>query len=119
MINLGGKIALDKLNAMLDNGNTILVREINGELQSDIRIRKVGQVRKMDKGYKTIKAHYMVNIELGKTGFENFIPKEIKNEQSLRFHSLDRALNMLEVKEGLKRRDWVIEGREASLNLIH
>ena len=106
LINLGGKIALSKLNEELERGNTILIKNIEGELQSDIRIRKVPEVHKRDRGYKTIKAFYAVNIELSKTGSENFFPKEAYNEQNLRFHNLDRAINMLEAKQRLNRADW-------------
>jgi len=109
LVNLGGKITLAKLNQLLNSKNTILLREVSGVSQSDFRIRKVPEIHKMDRGYKTIKAFYHVNLELGKTGFENFSPKEVSYEQNLRFHSLDRLLNMLEAKQKIKRADWIIE----------
>jgi len=108
-VNLGGKITLDKLNFFLNQGNTILIRDITGTTQSDLRLRKVPEEMKTDRGYKKIKAYYMVNLEIGKTGFEQFSPKQVSFEQNLRFASLERALNMLETKQGLKRADWVIE----------
>jgi hypothetical protein len=111
LVNLGGKIPLDKLNKELDKGNTVLIRHIDGDMQTDFRIRKVPQIRKMDRGYKTIKAFYVVNVELGKTGFDIFFPKKVNHEQHLRFHSLERAINMLEEKQNLKRADWLIDRR--------
>ena len=108
LINLGGKIALDKLNTLLNKGDTILLRNIDRESQTDLRIRKVPEEKKMDRGYKTIKAYYIINLEMGKRGFESFSPKQVSFEQNLRFAGLDRAINMLEVKQGLKRADWVI-----------
>ncbi len=109
ILNLGGKIALDKLNKLLDAGNTVLIRNITGGTQSDFRIRRVAESRKMDRSCKTVKAHYLVNLEMGKQGFETFSPKEAGYEQTLRFHSLDRALNMLEAKQKLLRANWVLE----------
>ena len=76
LINLGAKITLDKLNGFLNKGNALLVRNITGGVQSDFRIRKVPEAKKIDRGYKTIKAHYMVNLEMGDEGFEAFSPKK-------------------------------------------
>lgn len=110
LMNLGGKIAFEKLNKLIDAGQTILIRRISEESgsQSDFRIRKVPQEMKTDRGYKTIRAYYLVNLEFGRAGFENFVPKEVSYEQTLRFRSLDRAINMLESKQKLPRADWVI-----------
>ena len=108
LINLGGKIAFDKLNKFIDAGHTILVRKIQDVSQSDFRIRKVPEEMKTDRGFKTLKAYYLVNLEIGKEGFENFSPKEVSYEQTMRFHSLERAINMLESKQKLIRADWVI-----------
>jgi len=109
LVNLGGKITLDKLNTLLNKGNTVLLRNISGNTQTDLRLRKVPEEMKTDKGYKMIKAYYVINIEIGKKGFEDFSPKEVSFEQNLRFASLDRAINQLEIKQGLKRADWVME----------
>ena len=109
LINLGGKITLDKLNMILNGGNSILLREIVGDSQTDLRIRKVPQARKMDRGYKTIKAYYTVNLEMGKKGFETFSPKQVSYEQNLRFSGLIRAINMLEAKQKLNKADWIVE----------
>jgi len=106
--NLGAKITLAKLNQLLNTRNTILVRNIADGAQFDFRIKKVPEEKKMDKGYKTIKAYYLVNLEIGKEGFEAFSPKIVSYEQNMRFHSLERALNMLESKQNLKRADWII-----------
>ncbi len=108
LVNLGGKIALDKLNKFIEAGHTIMVRKIADGGQSDFRIRKVPQEMKTDRGFKMIKAYYVVNMEIGKEGFENFSPKEVSYEQTMRFRSLDRAMNMLESKQKLAKRDWVI-----------
>ena len=109
LVNLGGKIAIDKLNKLLNGGNSVLLRNIDGESQTDLRIRKVPQTRKMDRGYKIIKAYYTINLEIGRKGFEAFSPKQVVFEQNLRFSSLDRLANMLESKQKLKRADWIIE----------
>lgn len=109
LINLGGKIAFEKLNTVLNSGNSIMLRVVHGNIQSELRIKKVAQATKMDRGYKTIKAYYTVNIQVGKEGFENFFPKQITFEQNLRFANLDRLVNMLERKQGIKRGDWVID----------
>jgi hypothetical protein len=108
LVNLGGKITRVKLNQLINAGNTVMVRNIADGLQSDYRIRKVPEVKKMDRGYKTIKAYYTVNLEMGEEGFENFLPKKVSYEQNFRFSGLDRALNMLEAKQKLTTRDWVI-----------
>lgn len=109
LVNLGGKISFDKLNIILNNGNSILLRNSDGKTQSDLRIRKVPEVRKTDRGYKTIKAFYTVNLEMGNDSFESFAPKKVIFEQNYRFAGLDRLINMLEAKQNLKRADWVIE----------
>jgi hypothetical protein len=111
LINLGGKITLDRLNKELDKGNTVLLRIINGETQTDLRLRKVPEIRKKDRGYKIIKAFYALNIEFGKKDFDIFSPKVVLNEQNLRFHSLERAINMLQAKQRLNRADWLVEKR--------
>ena len=108
LVNLGGKITFLKLNQFIDKGHTVLVRRIQDGSQSDFRIRKVPEEMKTDRGYKTLKAYYLVNLEIGKEGFENFSPKEVSYEQTLRFHSLERAINMLQTKQKLIRADWVI-----------
>ena len=107
-INLGGKIKFDKLNSILNTGGHILIRNVQDGMQTDYRIRRIPQAKKMDRGYKIIKAYYIVNFEMGNEGFEKFIPKRVVLEQNLRFHSLDRAINMLELKQNLKRADWII-----------
>ena len=109
MINLGGKITFDKLNSLINAGNSILLRSARGTIQSDLRIKKVPQKTKMDRGYNKIKAYYTVNLQVGKEGFENFSPKQVTFEQNLRFANLDRLVNMLDRKQGIKRGDWVIE----------
>jgi hypothetical protein len=109
LVNLGGKITFDKLNTLLNNGNSILLRSSDGKTQSDLRIRKVPELKKMDRGYKTIKAFYTINLEMGNEGFEAFSPKKVIFEQNYRFAGLERAINMLEAKQGLKRADWIIE----------
>ena len=55
LVNLGGKITFDKLRELLDKGHSILLRTSDGKTQSDLRIRKVPELRKMDRGYKIIK----------------------------------------------------------------
>lgn len=114
LINLGGKIDLTSLNKELNLGNTIILRNVEGEIQTDFRIRKVPEVRKRDRGYKTIKAFYVINLEIGKKGFENFSPKEVINEQNLRFRSLDRLIIMLEAKQKLNKADWLIDRTKKS-----
>lgn len=110
LINLGGKITLERLNNELNRGNTIFIQDISGELQTEYRLRKVAQTLKKDRGaYKSIKAFYVLNLQLSKTGSENFLPRQISNEQNFRFHSLERAINMLESKSKLNRADWLIE----------
>lgn len=109
LINLGAKITLNRLNNELNKGNTILIRSIEGDFQSDIRLRKVPETTKMDRGFRTVKEFYVANMELGKKGFEKFFPKEVSHEQNLRFASLERALNMLEVKQKINRADWIVD----------
>lgn len=109
MINLGGKIALEKLSKLLNEGNSILLRNTNGRTQTDLRIRKVPQEKKMDRGYKIIKAYYTINLEMGDEGFETFSPKKVIFEQNLRFANLERLINMLEAKQNLLRANWIIE----------
>ena len=109
LISLGGKTALKKITNILNLGSSILLRDSDERMQSDFRIRKVPEEMKTDRGYKMIKAFYMINLEMGKTGFETFSPKQVIFEQNLRFSGLDRAINMLEVKQSLKRADWLIE----------
>ena len=109
LINLGGKITREKLDKEIGKGNTILIRNIEGEFQSDMRLRKVPEAHKRDRGFKKIKAFYSLNLEFGKKGFETSFPREAFNEQNFRFHSLERAIGMLELKQKLNRRDWLIE----------
>ncbi len=109
MINAGGKIKFEKLKEWLNSKNSVLLVNSDGKTQSNLRIRKVPEKRIMDRGYKIVKAHYIVNLEMGNEGFENFTPKKVIFEQNYRFANLDRLLNMLEAKQGLIRRDWVID----------
>lgn len=108
LVNLGGKITFAKIDNATMQGNTILLRDITNGMQTDYRIRRVKEETKKDRGFKTLKAFYVVNIEIGKEGFDSFYPKKVSLEQTFRFHSLERAINMLEAKQGLKRADWVI-----------
>jgi hypothetical protein len=108
LVNLGGKITLEKLHKFLDEKNTILVRNSDGRTQTDFRIHKVPETKKRDRGYRIIKAFYVVNMEMGEEGFEDFVPKKVIHEQNLRFRGLDRLLNMLEAKQNLLRADWII-----------
>ena len=109
LVNLGGKITMAKLISELERGNTIFIKDISGEMQTEYRLRKINQRTKMDRGYKTIKAYYVLNLQLSKTGSEDYSPRQISNEQNFRFHSLERAINMLESKSQLNRADWLIE----------
>jgi hypothetical protein len=109
LIGLGGKTALTKISSLLNSGSSILLRQSDEKMQYDFRIRKVPEQKKQDRGFlKIIKEYYILNIEVGKPGFHEFVPKESLNEQSFRFRSLDRALNMLETKQGIKKVDWLI-----------
>jgi len=114
MINLGGKITFDKLNSLLNAGNSILLRHITGNLQSDLKIKKIPKKTKIDRGYNKIKEYYTVNVQMGDLGFENFSPRQLRYEQNLRFANLDRLVNMFDRKQGIKRGDWVIEKISAS-----
>jgi len=108
--NLGAKIQLKKLDNILNLGSSILLREVGGNFQHDFRIRKVPERKKEDRGMiKIVKEFYILSIEVGKQGFHEFRPKQVMNEQEFRFRSLDRAINMLEVKQGVKKADWIIE----------
>lgn len=109
LINLGAKITLERLNEELERGNSLLLRRIVGDIQSDFRLRKVPEIKRRDRKDKTIKAFYSANLEMGKKGFETFSPKEVSYEQNLRFASLERAINMIEANQRLKRTDWIIE----------
>jgi len=109
MINLGAKITLERLDKELNLGKTILLRIIDSSFQTDFRLRKVPEVTKLDRGYKKVKSHYLANIEFGREGFDKFFPKEVLNEKNLRFTNLERAINMIEAKQKINRRDWIIE----------
>jgi len=110
LISLGGKTALKKITNILNLGSSILLRDSDERMQSDFRIRKVPEQKKQDRGkIKIIKEYYILSIEVGRPGFHEFRPKQVMNEQSFRFRSLDRAINMLETKQGIKKSDWIIE----------
>jgi hypothetical protein len=109
LINLGGKIKLSQLNSLLNQKRTILLRNLNRGLQYDFRIRKVPEENKMIRGQmKLIKEYYILSVEVGNEHFDDFSPKQTLDEQKFRFRSLERALNMLQEKQNIKRADWII-----------
>jgi hypothetical protein len=109
LINLGGKIKISQLNLILNQGSSILIRTIKNEMQYDFRIRKVPQQTKRDRReVKVIKEYYLLSVEVGKEHFDEFIPKKVMNEQTFRFRSLERAINMLQEKQNIKKDDWII-----------
>lgn len=109
LISLGGKTQLSKINSILNQGSSILLRLDDGRMQYDFRLRKIPEKKKQDRGtIKIIKEYYILSVEVGKPGFHEFRPKQAMNEQEFRFRSLERALNMLETKQGIKKADWLI-----------
>ncbi|MBM3247591.1 hypothetical protein FJZ17_03590 [Candidatus Pacearchaeota archaeon] len=109
LLSLGGKTELRKINSILNQGNSILLRVEDRTMQHDFRLRKIPEQKKQDRGeIKIIKEYYILSVEVGRPGFHDFRPKQVLNEQEFRFRSLERAINMLETKQGIKKADWLI-----------
>jgi hypothetical protein len=109
LISLGGKVQISKIDSILNQRSSILLRVEDKTMQYDFRLRKIPEQKKMDRGkIKIVKEYYILSLEVGRSGFHEFRPKKVMNEQDFRFRSLERAANMLETKQGIKKADWLI-----------
>jgi hypothetical protein len=116
--NLGAKIEFNQLMQLIKSG-TIMLRNINGDLQEDFRIRFIPEERKRDRGsLKIIKSYFILGIEIGKKGFDNYFPREIFNEEKKRFRSIERLAVYLEGARNIKIEDWIINPSKTILNTL-